>query len=91
MPGCTVHHIVQYIIIVQEYIHFMLRWRLDRGITTQLNMLKKGFSEVCATCCLCVDKSVCGALCLIKACQCLVHSFIFLLYVGDASESAAGI
>ena len=63
----------------------MLRWRLDRGITTQTNMLKKGFSEVCATHTLCVDKSVCGA---DKACQC---RFLFLLYVGDAGESAAGI
>ena len=25
----------------------MLKWRLDRGITSQINMLKKGFSEVC--------------------------------------------
>ena len=24
----------------------MLRWRLDRGITTQMNILKKGFTEV---------------------------------------------
>ena len=30
----------------QEYISLMLKWRLDRGITTQINMLKKGFSEV---------------------------------------------
>ena len=34
----------------------MLRWRLDRGITSQMNMLKKGFSEVLA---LCVCVSVC--------------------------------
>ena len=33
-------------ICMQEYISLMLKWRLDRGITSQINMLKKGFSEV---------------------------------------------
>ena len=36
----------------------MLRWRLDRGITSQMNMLKKGFSEVLALC-VCVYLCVC--------------------------------
>ena len=39
----------------------MLRWRLDRGITSQMNMLKKGFSEVLALCvCVCVCIYVCA-------------------------------
>ena len=29
-----------------EYIDFMLRWRLDRGVAMQMESFKKGFCEV---------------------------------------------
>ena len=30
----------------EEYISLMLKWRLDRGVAQQMEVLKKGFSEV---------------------------------------------
>ena len=33
----------------QEYIDLMIKWRLDQGVAMQMESLRKGFSEVCAS------------------------------------------
>jgi len=32
-----------------EYIDLMIKWRLDQGVAMQMESLRKGFSEVCAS------------------------------------------